>query len=300
MKKVINYIKNPKKIIIYLMNKNFFFFLKDKTYLKLKFRLIMGYKLNLENPKTFNEKLQWLKLYDRKDVYTKMVDKAEVKEYVSKLIGEEYVIKTLGVYNNFKEIDFNKLPDQFVLKPTHTSGHVFICKDKTKIDYKKLEKKVNKWLKINYYKVHREWPYKNVKPRIIVEEYINELSNSDLRDYKLFVFNNKFKYSFVCSNRLNDLKFTFFDLKGKFLDFIQDECSNDSNIELPDNYQKMIELAEILSKDTIQIRVDFYSIQGKIYFGELTFYDAAGFGKFEPNEWDLKIGSWLKLPKGGA
>ena len=297
MSKITRYIKNPGKIIVYLMNKNFFAFLPDKIYLKLKFKLLMGKKLNLKNPKTFNEKLQWLKLYDRKDIYTKMVDKYEAKEYVKNIIGEEYIIETLGIYDSFNDIDFSKLPNQFVLKPTHASGNVFICKDKSQINYKKLKKMVHKWLRRDYYKIHREWPYKNVKRRIIAEKYLSEFENQDIKDYKFFVFNHKFVYSFVCSDRQKNLKFTFFDKNKKMMNFTQDNCPNDVNIKLPKNYKKMVQLSEKLAQDAIEIRVDFYEINNKIYFGELTFYDSAGFGKFEPEEWDRKIGNWLKLPR---
>lgn len=295
MQKIFKYIKKPEKIIIYLMNKNFFFFLPDKLYLKLKFKLIMGKTLNLDNPQTFNEKLQWLKLYDRNPEYTKMVDKAEVKEYVGKIIGHDKIIKTLGVYDCFEEIDFTKLPNQFVLKPTHASGNVFICKDKTKIDIKKLKKTTKKWLRRNYYKIHREWPYKNVKPKLIIEEYMKGI-NSGLNDYKFFMFNGKLAYYIICSDREKSVKFTFFDKDNNFINVTQDGCNNDHDVKKPNNFNEMIILAEKLSKDICHVRVDFYEINDKIYFGELTFFDSAGFGKFEPEEWDYRFGKMLKLP----
>lgn len=297
MKKIISYIKNPRKIIIYMMNQNIFWFLPDKLYLKMKYRLVMGKKLNIDNPRTFNEKLQWVKLYDRKDVYTKMVDKYEAKKYVKNIIGEEYVIETLGIYDKFEDIDFEKLPNEFVMKSTHGSGDVYICKDKNKIDYKTLKKKVRKWLKRDYYKVHREWPYKNVKRRIIIEKYLSEFENDDIKDYKFFMFDGKLAFSLICSNRKEKVKFTFFDKNGKFMDITQCGEQYDKNVKLPQNYSKMVNLSEKLSKGTIELRVDFYEIYGKIYFGELTFFDSAGFGPFEPEEWDKKIGDMLKLPK---
>lgn len=297
MKKIIKYLKNPKLIIVYMMNKNLFFFLPDKLYLKWKFRLIMGYKLDLSDPQTFNEKLQWLKLYDRKPIYTAMVDKYEAKEYVKKIIGDEYIIRTYGVYNNYEEIDFDALPNQFVIKPTHTSGNVYICTDKSKIDYNMLKKKIDKWLKRNYYMLHREWPYKNVKPRIIIEEYLCDDKRKGLIDYKIFMFNEKHAYSLVCSDRKIDLKFTFFDNKDNFIELTQENCPNDKNVKLPINYKKMLELAQKISKGTIESRIDFYDINGKIYFGEITFFDSAGFGEFNPEEYDLKFGQMLKLSK---
>lgn len=296
MKKVIKYLKNPKLIIIYLMNKNFFFFLSDKLFLKWKFKILMGYKLDLNNPQTFNEKLQWLKLYDRKPTYTKMVDKYEAKEYVKNIIGEEHIIKTLGIYNSFEEIDFEKLPNQFVIKPTHTSGDVYICTDKSNINYKELENKIKKWLKRKYFYIHREWPYKNVKPRIIIEEYLSDLKEGSLLDYKIFMFNEKLAYFLICSDRNTNLKFTFFDKNGKFINMTQDGEPNDKKLSLPDNYKEMVAMAKRISKGTIESRIDFYDINGKIYFGEITFFASAGFGKFEPNEWDKKIGDMLKLP----
>lgn len=208
MKKLIKLIKNPSLLILYLMNKGVLNWLNDETFLKIKYRLIMGKKLNLENPKTFNEKLQWLKLYDRKDIYTTMVDKYEAKKYVANIIGDEYIIPTLGIYNSFEEIDFNKLPNQFVIKPTHTSGDIYICKDKNKIDYKKLKKEINRWLKRKYYYLHREWPYKDIKPRIIIEKYMDNKLSEEMKDYKFMCFNGKVKCSFVCSGRRNKERIT--------------------------------------------------------------------------------------------
>lgn len=257
----------------------------------------MGYKLDLNNPQTFNEKLQWLKLYDRKPIYTKMVDKYEAKEYVRNIIGEEHIIKTLGIYNTFDQINFDILPNQFVIKPTHTSGDVYICTDKSKINYKELEKKVNKWLRRKYFYIHREWPYKNVKPRIIIEEYLNDLKEKSLMDYKIFMFNEKHAYSFICSDRTTNLKFTFFDKNGKFINMIQDGAPNNKKLSLPKSYNAMVAMAKKISKGTIESRIDFYDVNGKIYFGEITFFDSAGFGKFEPDEYDLKIGRMLKLPR---
>lgn len=285
------------RIFLSLCAHNYLFFLPDKLYLKMLYRVKVGKKLNLTNPQTFNEKLQWLKLYDRKSEYTKMVDKYEVRKYVEDKIGKEHLIPLLGVYENFDAIDFDKLPNQFVIKCTHDSGGLLICKNKNEFNIENARKKINKCLKRNYYYNGREWPYKNVKPKIVIEKYMEDKKYKDLRDYKFFCFNGKFVYSFVCSERATSLKFTFFDKNGKFMNFCQDGCPNDPNVKKPKNYDKMIQLAEILARDTIEVRVDFYEINNKIYFGELTFFDASGFGKFEPEEWDLKIGKMLKLPK---
>ena len=297
IRKLKKYIKHPKNLILLFSSKGFFNFLSDKHFICFMYFVNMRKKLNLKNPQTFNEKLQWLKLNDRKDIYTTMVDKYEVKNYVSKIIGEEYIIPTLGVWDKFEDIDFKKLPNKFVLKCTHDSGSVFIIKDKSMIDYNQLNKKINKALKKNFYYLGREWPYKNVKPRIIAEPYLEDYKYDELRDYKLFVFNNKHALTLICSERSKKVKFTFFDNKGKFLDIHQCGAENDANVELPINYKKMIKLAEKLSKDTIQVRVDFYEINDKIYFGELTFFDSSGMGEYNPEEWDYKIGEMIKLPK---
>ena len=296
---MIKYIKNPSNIIIYLMNKNFFNWMSDEQYLKIKYRLIMKKKLDLEKPQTYNEKLQWLKLNDRKNGYTKMVDKYEAKKYVASVIGEQYIIPTLGVWEKFKDINFEILPKQFVLKPTHTSGDVFICKDKNNIDYKELKKKVNKWLKRKYYFLHREWPYKNVKPRIIAETYIENKEEIGLKDYKFMCFNGKVKCSFVCTNRNSKqgLSVDFFDLNWKKMPFTRHYPNSGEHINKPINYNQMLQLAEKLAKNIPFVRVDFYEVNRKIYFGELTFYPGAGFEEFSPEKYDRVLGEWLDLPE---
>lgn len=296
MNKIVKYIKRPSNILLYLMNKNFFKWIPDEKYITIKYKLEMNQKLNLKEPKTFNEKLQWLKLYDRKPEYTKMVDKYEAKKYVADIIGEEYIIPTLGVWDKFEDIDFTKLPNQFVLKPTHASGNVFICKNKDEIDYKKLKKTVQKWLKRNYYLVHREWPYKNVRPRIIAEQYMVDESGTELKDYKFFCFNGEPKLLFVAKDRPYATKFNYYDMDFKKLPFKQHYKNFNDYIEKPKGFEKMIELSRKLSKDIPHVRVDFYDINGKVYFGELTFYHLSGFEKFEPEEWDRILGDMLELP----
>lgn len=296
MKKIIKVIKKPSLIILYLMNKGFFNWLNDKTYLKIKYKLVMGKKLNLENPKTFNEKLQWLKLYDRKDIYTKMVDKYEAKKYVSNVIGEEYIIPTLGIYDSFEEIDFSILPEQFVVKPTHTSGNIFICTDKSKINYKDLKKETTKWLNRNYYYSGREWPYKSIKPRIIIEEYMEDKNTKDLLDYKLMCFNGKVKCSFVCSNRKKELYVDFYDLNWNKMPFERHYKNSKKIITEPRNYKLMIELSEKLAKNIPFIRADWYEINERLYFGELTFYPGSGFEEFKPEKWDEILGQMIELP----
>ena len=272
--------------------------LPDKIYIKRAYRNLMGKELNLDNPQTFNEKLQWLKLYDRKKEYTKMVDKYAVKEYVAKIIGDEYIIPTIGIYNSFDEINFDKLPKKFIMKCTHDSGGNVICKDKSKLDIEKAREKISASLNTNYYWVWREWPYKNVKPRIIVEPYLEDKKFHELRDYKFFVFSGKVKLMFIASNRQGkgDTYFDFFDRNFKHLNIINGHPMNPKGVEKPKNYEKMIKLAEKLSNNIPQVRIDFYEINGKVYFGEITFYHWSGFTPFVLEEWDLKLGEFIKLP----
>lgn len=293
------YKKMKQKIFTALKCRHFFDFLPDKIYLKLMYHVLMDRKLDLKNPRTFNEKLQWLKLYNRNPLYTTMVDKYEVKSYVSSIIGSEYIIKTLGIYEDFDDIDFSKLPDRFVIKCTHDSGGVVICKDKSKFDISKARKKINECLKSNFYFMGREWPYKNVKPRIIIEEFLDNHDNNDLNDYKFMCFNGKFKCSFVCTERRSDdgLKVTFFDKNWNVMPFERHYSKSKKKIEKPKNYNKMIELSEKLAKKMPFVRIDFYEVEGKIYFGEITFFPGNGTEEFTPEKYDYVLGSWIRLPK---
>ena len=272
--------------------------LPDEVYVKRKFLNRMGFPLDLKDPKTFNEKLQWLKLYDRKPIYTKMVDKYEAKKYVASIIGEKYIIPTLGIYNDFDEISFEKLPNQFVLKCTHDSGGVVICKDKDLFDVETAKEKINKSLKRNFYWEGREWPYKNVKPRIIAEQLMVDESGFELKDYKFFCFNGEPKFFKIDYNRQVEHHANYYNLQGEIIPVDELVCPRDSRIDLklPNNMHKMIEIAAILSKGIPFVRVDLYNINGSIYWGEMTFYPATGMGKFAPQEWDYTFGSYLELP----
>ena len=270
----------------------------DKLFIKIKYRIKFGKKLNLKNPKTFNEKLQWMKLYYRNPLLVKLVDKGAVKEYVAEKIGEEYVIPTLGVFNSFDEIDFDKLPNKFVLKCTHDCGSVVICRDKEKFDIQTARKKLSVAMKRNYYYGEREWPYKTVKPRIIAEEFIENKKSTDLKDYKFFCFDGKVRALFIATDRNvlgKEVKFDFFDEQFNHLPIRNGHDNVDVEIEKPEGFEKMKELASVLSKGFPQVRVDFYDVDGRILFGELTFFHFAGFVKFEPEEWDYKFGEWVDL-----
>ncbi len=277
-------------------SRGYFNFLSDEEYIRRMFEAKMGYSLNLDDPKTFNEKLQWLKLYDRKSIYSTMVDKYAVKEYVSSIIGEEYIIPTIGVWDCFEDINFDQLPNQFVLKCTHDSGGLVIVKDKTKFDVSAARKKINRSLKRNYFYFGREWPYKDVKPRIIAETYMEDKGTSELRDYKIYTFNGNAKLCMINQARKIDTKADYFDRDYNWLDFKWGYEHADSPPKKPKNYELMYILAEKIAAGTIELRVDFYEVNEQLYFGELTFFDGSGFDKFEPIEWDYKLGNLLVLP----
>ena len=274
--------------------------LSDEEYLKKRYRISFGKELNLDAPKTFNEKVQWLKLNDHKPIYTDMVDKYEAKNYVAERIGEQYIIPTLGVWEHFDDIDFDNLPNQFVLKCTHDSGGLVIVKDKSKLDKKKARKRIEKCLKTEYFYHGREWAYKNVKPRIIAEVYMEDKETSELRDYKFFAFNGETKALFVASERQKagtEVKFDFFDMNYEHLPLVNGHPNADVPPAKPKCFEEMADLAAKLSEGVPQLRVDFYEVNGKVYFGELTFAHFSGMVPFEPEEWDYTFGSWITLPE---
>ena len=291
--------KQFKLFLIKLARKNILK-LSDKKFLDLCFDYYLGKKINWDNPQTYNEKLQWLKIYDRQDRYTKMVDKYEAKNYVKNIIGQEYIIPTIGIYDKFEDINFDKLPQQFVMKCTHDSGGLVICKDKNKLNLKETKKKINKCLKVNYFNCWKEWPYKNVKPRIIIEKYMSNSDSEGINDYKFFCFNGKVKLLFIATDRVRENEETKFDFYDENFNHLPIKNGHPNAIippSKPINFEKMKELAEILSTDIPHLRVDFYEINGKIYFGELTFSHWAGMVPFEPEEYDLILGNWIDIKK---
>lgn len=296
------------KIGKYCINKSYRFrisaylglfnFMSDIKYLKKLFYYTIGKELDLETPKTFNEKLQWLKLYDRNPEYTTMVDKYAVKEYVAEKIGDRYVIPTLGIWDRFDDIDFTKLPNQFVLKCTHDSGGIIICKDKKEFNEGIARKKLNKLLKRNYFYYGREWPYKNVKPRIIAEKYMTDESGTEPDDYKVHNFNGVPKVILVCRDRFKDSGMTedFYSDSWEHLDVCRSAHPNaKEESPRPAELEEMLQIARTLSKDIPFVRTDFYTINHKVYFGELTFYPASGFEPFIPQEYDSLFGEWINL-----
>ena len=295
---IIELVKKPRLIIYKMGIKGWIKGFDDETYLKLMYWAKMGKRLDLNNPVTFNEKLQWLKLHNQNPEYSKMVDKYEAKKWVSERIGNEYIIPTLGVWNSFDEIDFTQLPNQFVLKCTHDSGGLVICKDKSHFDKAKAKKKIEASLKRNYFLVGREYPYKAVKPRIIAEQYMEDTTTKELRDYKIFTFNGIAKALFISSDRQSGKTTAdYFDINFKPLDFTWGYPHSKVLPSKPKSFDQMVKAAECLAKDTVELRVDFYEVNGKAYFGEMTFFDGSGFDEFHPEEWDKKFGDMIKLPE---
>ena len=292
-------ITDPDFRFFYLANKG----LKRNTpadeFLKREYRFLVGKELDLENPKLYTQKLQWLKLYDHRPEYTTMVDKYAVKQYVAEKIGTEYVIPLLGVWGRVEDINFDSLPDSFVLKTTHDSGGLVICKDKSKLDIRAAKKKLSYFLNRKYYDYNREWPYKNVKPRIVAEAYMEDSTYKELRDYKFFTFGGVPKVLYIAQGRGKGEPTVadFFDMEFNHLPFTIDHDMARIPPKKPENFELMQKLAEKLSEGTPQLRVDFYEVDGKVYFGEMTFFHCSGFAPFHPEEWDRIFGDWVSLPQ---
>ena len=297
----INLLRNNRRALLSFIIEKMGFLLNDKLYLKLLFRIRMGYRLNLDNPKTFSEKIQWLKIYDRQPRYTTLVDKYLVKDIVADIIGKEHIIPTIGVWDNPESIEWDKLPKQFVLKTTHGGGNsgVVICKDKNLIDRQHVIDKLNKSLKQDIYKTFREWPYKNVPRKILAEKFMVEenclYTTKDLEDYKFFCFNGVPKIMFVASDRANKVCFDYYDMHLRHLNLKQGGDNYKGEVKLPQHFEEMKAIEAKISKNIPHVRTDFYEINNKVYFGELTFFDSSGFARFEPEEWDEKLGELIDL-----
>lgn len=275
-------------------------YISDEEYIKRRYKLIFGVEPNLENPQTFNEKLQWLKLHDRRPEYTTMVDKYAAKKWVADRIGDEYIIPALGVWEHFDEIDFDALPNQFVLKCTHDSGGLVVVKDKSKLDKKNAKQKIEKCLKHNFYWFGREWPYKNVPPRIIAEKYMTDESGVELKDYKIFNFDGEPKLIQVDYDRFVEHKRNLYTTDWQYIEAaIQYPTNPIHQIERPKQLEKMLDISRTLSAGFSHVRIDFYSIDDRIYFGEITLYHGSGFEIFAPDSLGEELGKWLKLPGGG-
>lgn len=285
------------KIIKYLNKFGLFNILPDKLFIRFYFRLLFNKKIDLNDPKSFSEKLQWIKLYDRKKIYTEMVDKYKMKNFVDNIIGKGYTFKTLKVVKNFNEIDFDKLPNQFVIKTTHDSGGVIVCTNKENFDTKKAKRILTKHLKKNFYYINREYPYKNVLPKIMIEEYMG----NNLTDYRVYCFNGQAKYIYEYLNanegieKPEPINCNIYDTNWIQQKFRNAYFPTKNKSSKPLNFQKMIKISELLSRDTKFLRVDFYIINCKLYVGELTFFPGGGFSKFYPESADYKLGKMIKL-----
>lgn len=299
----------PLAIFNNMVHLGLFDWISDEKFLKLAFMVNIHAPLRLETPKTFNEKLQWLKIYDRNPIYTRMVDKIDVKEWVAQSIGEEHVVPTLACWDSVETIDVSSLPNRFVLKTNHDSGSVVVCNDKTRFDIEGAKAALGRALSRNLYYATREWPYKGVVPRIFAESHLADFycvdavpkKNSgvmmDIPDYKFMCFDGTVKSIFTCTNRFEgDLRVDFFDREWNHMPFTRRYPNADRVPLRPKRLSEMICLAESLSKGIPFVRVDFYEIGSRVFFGEMTFYPGSGFERFEPIEWDYTLGSWLTLP----
>lgn len=272
-------------------------FVPDKLHLQICYRLVFGRRLNLNSPQSYNEKIQWLKLNDRNPVYSLLVDKYEAKKLVAQKIGEKYIIPTLGVWDRFDEINFDELPEQFVLKCTHDSGGVVICTDKSKLNKDAAKRKLEKSLKRNFYWWGREWAYKNIKPRIIAEKYMVDDSGFELKDYKFICFNGIPQVLLLTSGRYQgDKQINYFDMDMNLLPVSVAAASAENAAAPPKTFEEMKKLAGIMSYGITNVRVDFYEIGGQPYFGEMTFYDGCGFDSFIPDDFDFVLGKKMILP----
>jgi hypothetical protein len=300
--KLLKIIKSPHILLNFITyniaNKGYLKIMDDKQYLELMYYILMKKKLNPKNPSTFNEKIQWLKLYDRKPEYTIYADKYAVRQFIKDTIGEEYLIPLLGVYNSVEEIKWDKLPNQFVLKCTHASGANIICSNKTKLNIDKSKKKLKKWMRKNWFWYGREWCYKNIKPRIICEKFMVDESGVELKDYKFMCFNGVPKIIQVMSNRNNrNYNLNHFDLNWDKISINRkSHKENKYYIKKPEKLGQMIEISKKISKKIPFARIDFYSVKDRMYFGEITLTPTSGYMDFENEKDNYLLGSWIKLP----
>lgn len=276
-------------------------FVSDRKAIEIQFETVLGYRPDLDNPKTFNEKLQWLKLHDRNPEYTIMVDKYRAKQWVADRIGWEHIVPTYAKWDHAEDITIDDLPDQFVLKTNHDQGGVVICRDKSSFDLKAAKKKLSRHLKRNLFWYGREWPYLNVKPLVFAEQYLQSPAD-DLADYKLFRFNNGRLITLYMTDRFTEagLTETFFDEEWHRLDVTENGHSLKADAPKPKHFEEMKCLAEAIAEDLPFLRVDYYESSGKLYFGELTLYPNSGLEQFDPADWDLRLGSWIVLPVRGG
>lgn len=299
MHKILSYLRHPKNIV-YAFLFHSHGFLSDELCIRMQYRLYLGRKLNLKNPKRFTEKLQWLKLYYHNPIIPSLVDKITVKDYISQLIGDSHIIKTYGTWNSFDEIDFNKLPGQFVLKTNHIGGGdgIILCKDKSSLDKENAREVLSRCLRINMYNSTREWPYKTIKPQIIAEQLLETSDGMDLQDYKFYCFDGIPKVLLIASNRYSSHNYNYLDMDFNPLPIVS-VCGKPidvSQLKKPDNFEELKHIAATLSKGFPHVRVDLYSVDNKAFFGELTFFDSSGYDNMSSDVTDLEWGKWITLP----
>lgn len=270
-------------------------YIPDRPYLQWLFHYVFGYRLDLKHPTTFNEKLNWLKLYDRNPLYTQLVDKYEVKQWVANKIGSEYVIPTLGVYESVSDIAFDDLPNQFVLKCTHDSGSTIVCKDKESFNFSEARQKLAHSLELNHFLELREWPYKNCRRRIIAEQYVDDENSDALQDYKWWCFGGVPKYMYF-SVKTDSIYENFYDMDFNPVYFNHGFLRHSPEFQKPAAFEEMKRLSEELSSNIPFVRCDFYFVKGRVFFGELTFYDWGGMQPFNAQEDDVFLGELIKLP----
>ena len=295
LQSIFNFIFNYKYREMVKCNLGLYDIMDDEKYIRKLYKLKTGLELNLDSPKRFNEKLQWLKLYDRKDIYTVMVDKFLVKEYVDKLIGEGHTAKTIGVYEHFEDIDFDTLPEKFVIKTTHGCGGMYIHRG-GKINKKLAQEKVMSTFGKNYYFHTREWPYKGVKPRILIEEYLQNEDEENLTVYKVLCFEGQARIiQVIQDDKTPDESIDYFDTEWNLLDLKQNYPNSKKHLAKPVQLEEMLEYSNICSNGIHFLRTDWYVVNGKIYFSEFTFFSDAGLEKFYPDSWDEFLGDWIKI-----
>jgi len=285
------------RIFAHLVRTHEFRWISDEWYLRWVYKGNTGRKLNLSNPKRFSEKMQWLKIHDRNPVYTTMVDKLAVKEWAGSIIGKEHIIPLLGTWERAEDIDFNTLPEQFVIKCNHDSHSIIICKDKNRLDIQDTRRALAASMKKNqYYAEGRQWPYLNVRPCILAEKYMEDEQLGELRDYKFFTFNGEPRLMYVATGRGTGQTYgDFFDMNYQHQDLRIDHEMSPVCPEKPETFDAMKEAARRLAQGVPQVRVDFYEVNGQFYFGEMTFFHCSGFGNFKPDEWDAKLGELIHL-----
>lgn len=295
MRSLKEYFNNPKIILYSLNNHGWLRFMSDRANIRLFYRLEKGKRLDLKHPTTFNEKLQWLKIFDHNPNHSLMVDKIKAKTMIKHMIGEDFIVPILGVWNNASQIDFNELPDKFVLKCNHDQGSVVLVHDKKTINRAEIVKFLNRHLKINNYFKTREYPYKNIERKVFAEQYLGD----NIRDYKFYCFNGTPCFLYVGQGLTIDhsLKIDYFDMNWKPMPFYRTDYERLGMVEKPVHFEEMIEIATILSKDVPFVRVDLFEADNQVYFSEYSLCPASGFMPFVPDEYDAIVGSWLKLQR---